>query len=85
MIGRLNCLVFSKIVGLGSSERNWKELKRAKTPTRNQLEMEKLVKLTTIVDHHCGAKSERRRARLARACKLWTEDDFELELAEVRN
>ena len=77
MLGRLACLVLSKIVGLGSSERNWKELKRVKTPTRNALGSDKLAKLTTLVGHHCAAKSERRRARLARAGKLWTEDDFE--------
>ena len=77
MLGRLPCLVLSKIVGLGSSKRNWKELKRAKTPAKNQLKTDKLEKLTTLVGHHYGAKSERRRARLARADKLWTEDDFE--------
>jgi len=67
----------SNIVGLGSSERNWKKLKRVKTPTRNQLKTDKLAKLTTLVGHHCAAKSERHRARLARAGKLWAEDDFE--------
>ena len=85
MLGRLACLVLSKIVGLGSSERNWKELKRAKTPTMNQLRSDKLAKLTTPVSHHCAAKSKRRRARLARAGKLWTEDDFEtLKLQKFR-
>ena len=43
---------------------------RVKTPTRNQLGSDKLAKLTTLVGHHCAAKSERRRARLARAGKL---------------
>ena len=77
MLGRIACLVLSKIIRLGSSERNWKELKRVKTPTKNWLKTDKLEKLTTLVGHHCGAKSKRRRARLARAGKFCTEDDFE--------
>jgi len=71
----LSCV--SKVAGLGSAERNWKETKIVQTPTRNQLKSAKVAKLTTLVGHHCAAKSERRRARLARAGKLWTEDDFE--------
>jgi len=77
VLGRFACLVLSKIVGLGSSERHWKELKRVKTPTRNWLKTDKLAKLTTLIGHHCATKSKRRRAMLARAGKLWTEDDFE--------
>jgi len=48
-----------------------------KTPKKNQLKTEKLEKLTTLVGHHYDAKSELHWTRLARAGKLWTEDDFE--------
>ena len=56
-----------------------------KTATNDQLKYVDVAKLTTLVGHHCAAKSERRGARLARAGKLWTEDDFEtLQLTRYR-
>ena len=69
---------YEKVGRLDSIEQNWKELKRVKTVTKNQSKSDKVAKLTTLVDHHCTAKSEPHQARLARAGKLWTEDDFEI-------
>ena len=70
-------MVVSKILGTGSAERIFKETKRVQTPTRNILHPEKTMKLTTIVGNHCGTKAERRRERINRAGKLFTDKDFE--------
>ena len=78
VLGRLACIVLFKVIGLGSADRNWKELKRVETPTRNQLKSAKVAKLTTLVGHHCTAKSYWHWARLARAGKLWTDDNVEI-------
>ena len=77
VLGKLACLVCSKIVGIGAAERKWKEVKRVKTAQRNRLGAEKTAKLTLLVGTNCSRKADARRERMARAGRLWNDDDFE--------
>ena len=59
----------SKILGTGSAERNFKEVKIIHSAARNRLTPLKTGKLTTIVGNHCGERAERRRVRVNKAGK----------------
>ena len=76
VLGRLVCIVVSKILGTGSAERNFKEVKRVHSASQNRLTPVKTGKLTTIVGSHCGEKAERRRVRVNKAGTLWSDEDF---------
>ena len=70
MLGKMACLVCSKIVGIGAAEQNWKEVKRVKTAQRNRLGTEKTAKLTLLVGNNCSRKADARRERMAKAGNL---------------
>ena len=76
VLGRLGCLVLSKIVGIGSAERSWKVTKSVLTPKRNRLNSISTKKQSTIVGEHQQDKSVRRRERDSRVGKIWCENDF---------
>ena len=69
-------IVCSKILGIGSVERAWKDVKKIKMPSRNRTLPERTRRMTTIVGHHCANRAARRREREARAGRLWDEADF---------
>ena len=47
-LGRFACRVLSKIVGIGSAERNWKTVKHLKTGKRSHLTPERVKKAATV-------------------------------------
>ena len=75
-LSALACHVLSKVSGIGSAERNWKDRKKISTPARNRTASERSKKMTKIVGHHCAFKAARRRERDARAGRLWNDNDF---------
>ena len=78
VLGKLACLILSKILGIGSAERHWKDVKRvASSSGRYKLDSDKVKMESTLVGQHCAAKSARCRESQSKAGKLWTEDDFE--------
>ena len=74
--GKLACLTTSKVGGSGTCERNWKQVKQAKTGKRNKTEMEKVGKQVVIYGRHQNLKAEARGRTLAQVQKLWSEKDF---------
>jgi len=76
VLGRLACLVLSKILGIGTAERNWKQLKKVKKGDRAKTGIEKTTKQVLIFSQHqmmCGAL---RRTALSVAGKLWDDNNF---------
>ncbi len=76
VLGRLACLVLSKILGIGTAERNWKQVKKVKKGDRTKTGVDKTTKQVLIYSQHqmmCGAL---RRTAISTAGKLWDDDDF---------
>jgi len=53
-LGRFACCVCSKILGIGSAERNWGEVKHLKTNKRSHLSAERTKKQATIFGSDCA-------------------------------
>jgi len=84
--GRFACRVCSKILGIGSAERNWGEVKHLKTEKRSHLSSDRTKKQATIFGADCAE-----RARIAMGSKksqedndgeffVWDDTDFDAEL-----
>jgi hypothetical protein len=75
-LGRLACLVTSKILGIGTAERNWKQYKKIKSGERTNLHPEAAKKITCIYGAYQQTKARKRMSKLSVAGKLWSDDDF---------
>ncbi len=76
VLGRLACLVLSKILGIGIAEKNWKQVKKVKKGDRARTGVDKTTKQVLIFLQHqmmCGAL---RRTALSTAGKLWNHNNF---------
>jgi hypothetical protein len=76
VLGKLACLVLSKPLGIGTVERNWKQVKRLKSGDRSNLSMPITTKITNVYGQYQQMKSRMRENQLSSVGKLWTEDDF---------
>ena len=76
VLGRLACLVTSKILGIGTAERNWKQYKKIKSGERTNLNPTAAMKITCIYGGHQQTKARKRMNQLSVAGKLWSDDDF---------
>ena len=52
ILGLLGCLVTSKILGIGTAERNWKQIKAIKTGQRANMGAEKCKQQALIYDRY---------------------------------
>jgi hypothetical protein len=86
VLGRVACRVTSKILGIGSAERNWSDVKYILDSKRVNLSPEKLKMQTTIYGAYCAKKAKGRRIRaqrkelsvgsFVRIGRFWSDDDF---------
>ena len=76
ILGRLACIVTSKILGIGTAERNWKQLKSAKTGQRASLSAEKCKQQALIYGRYQQQRARIKYVKLGAAGKLWDDDDF---------
>ena len=83
ILGKFACRVCSKIVGMGSAERNWGDVKHLKSDKRSHLSAEAVEKQATIFGASCMADAalERQKAQESTAdrYKFWDESDFDRE------
>lgn len=83
VLGRFACRVCSKIVGMGSAERNWGDVKYLKSEKRSHLSPEAVEKQATIFGSSCmsDAAHERQKAQqnTIEPYKFWDEEDFDNE------
>jgi len=70
--GKFACRVCSKILGIGSAERNWGHVKHLKTEKRSHLSVDRTKKQATIFGADCAE-----RARIKKFSKKAIEDDDE--------
>jgi hypothetical protein len=83
ILGKFACRVCSKIVGMGSAERNWGDVKYLKSEKRSHLSPESVEKQATIFGASCMADAaierEKVQSNQTDRYKFWDEDDFDKE------
>ena len=78
VLGKLACLVLSKILGIGTAERNWKQVKAVKSGQRVNTGMDKAKKQVLIYAHYQQMRAQASMRKLSAAGKLWEDADFDL-------
>ena len=76
VLGKLACLVLSKILGIGTAKRNWKQVKAVKSGQRVNTGINKTKKQVLIYAQYQETRAQAKMARLAAAGKLWEDEDF---------
>jgi hypothetical protein len=84
VFGQLACRVCSKILGIGSAERAWGDVKHLKTNKRSHISADRVKKQATIYGSHCISLANMARAYKAsddksKPYKFWTEEDMDRE------
>ena len=76
VLGKLACLVLSKILGIGTAERNWKQVKAVKSGQRVNTAICKTTKQVLIYAQYQQARAQAKMRNRAAAGKLWDDNDF---------
>lgn len=77
-LGKVACIVCSKILGIGSAERSWGDVKHLKTGKRSHLSAASIQMQATLFGAHCTEKAAIKREILDRDVNcFWDEDDFD--------
>ncbi len=76
VLGKLACLVLSKILGIGTAKRNWKQVKKIKYGDRANLGNKVTAKITTIHGQYQQVKLRNRDDQRSSVGRLWTEKDL---------
>ncbi len=75
-LGKLACIVCSKMTGIGEAESMWKENKKTRGGQRSRLTLDKTKKQATICSAHSMNKSIVRNASSRHHGKLMNDEDF---------
>lgn len=76
VLGKLACLVPSKILGIGTAERNWKQVKAVKSGQRTNTSVIKAKHQVMVCSQYQHMKAQARTVKMSCASKLWTDEDF---------
>ncbi len=76
VLGKLACLVLSKILGIGTAERNWKQMKKIKYRDHANLGNEVTANIANIYGQYQQVKLQYRDDQRSSAGRLWTEEDL---------
>ena len=76
VLGKLACLVLSKILGIGTAERNWKQVKAVKSGQRVNTSIDKTKKQVLVYAQYKQMRAQARQNKLSSAKKLWDDNDF---------
>ncbi len=76
VLGKLACLILSKILGIGTAERNWKQVKKIKDRDHSHLGPKVTSKITNIYGQYQQVKSFNRDDQRSSVRRLWTEEDL---------
>ncbi len=80
VLGQLACRVTSKILGTGSAERNWGDVKHLKTNKQAHLSADRVKKQATIFGSYCMDKSDIKRQFSENETNpylFWNDEDFD--------
>jgi hypothetical protein len=76
VLGKLACLVLSKILGIGTAKRNWKQVKKIKYRDPTNLGNEVTEKITNVYGQYQQVKLRNRDDQRSSVGRLWTEEDL---------
>jgi hypothetical protein len=76
VLGKLAYIVLLKILGIGTAERNWKQVKAIKSGQRLNTGIDKTKKQVLIYAQYQQTRAQARMTKLAAAGKLWEDEDF---------
>jgi hypothetical protein len=76
VLGKLACLVLSKILGIGTVKRNWKQVKAVKSSQRVNAGIDKTKKQVLIYAQYQQTRAQEQMSKLSAAGKLWEDEDF---------
>jgi hypothetical protein len=76
VLGKLACLVLSKSLGIGTAERNWKQVKKIKYGDRANLGNKVTAKITNVYGQYQQVKSRNRDDQRSSVGRLSTEEDL---------
>ena len=69
-------LVLSKILDIGTAERNWKQVKYIKSGLRSNTDTDKVKKQAALYRQYQQVKTRAKQTKLSSAGKLWEENNF---------
>ena len=77
VLEKLACLVLSKILGIGTAERNWKQVKYIKSGLCSHTDTDRVKKQAALYGQYQQVKACGKQTKLCSAAgKLWEEKDF---------
>ncbi len=76
VLGKLARLVLSKILGIGTAKRNWKQVKKIKYRDRANLGNKVTAKITNVYGQYQQVRSRNRDDQRSSVGRLWTEEDL---------
>ncbi len=76
VLGKLACLVLSKILGIRTAERNWKQVKAVKSGQRVNTTIGETTKQVLIYAQYQQAKAQAQMKNCVTTGKLWEDKDF---------
>jgi hypothetical protein len=76
VLGKLACLVLSKILGIGTAEHNWKQVNKIKYGDHANLGNKVTAKITNVYGHYQQVKLHNRDDQRSSVGRLWTEEDL---------
>jgi hypothetical protein len=76
VLGKLACLVLSKILGIGTAKRDWKQVKGVKSGQRVNTCINKTKKQVLLYAKYQQTRAQARMSKLSAAGMLWEDEDF---------
>ncbi len=76
VLGKLARLVLSKILGIGTAEHNWKQVKKIKYRNRANLGNKVTAQITNVYRQYPQVKLHNRDDQRSSVGRLWTEEDL---------
>jgi hypothetical protein len=76
VLGKLACLVLSKILGIGIAKRNWNQVKKIKYGDPANLGNKVTAKITNVYGQYQQVKLHNRDDQMSSVGRLWTEEDL---------
>ena len=75
-MGKLACLVLSKILGIGTAKQNWKQVKFIRSGLRSHTDTDRVKKQAALYGQYQQVKARAKQTKQRFAGKLWEENDF---------
>ncbi len=76
VLGKLACLVLSKILGIGTTKQNWKQVKAVKSGQCVNTMIDKTKKQVLVYAQYQQMRAQARQSKLSSAGKLWDDNNF---------